>query len=104
MLDEARIERVVQRSERTSVYAQYTIMVCNRDIMQLKLNSVGIPTAIHYPIPINEQIAYKNSYRENRTPIASQLAKKVISLPMSPYMEREDQNKIIDMVIKFEDK
>ncbi|MBL0009956.1 MAG: DegT/DnrJ/EryC1/StrS family aminotransferase, partial [Nitrosomonas sp.] len=42
-------------SHNTSVYAQYTILVENREIIQKKLNEAGIPTAVHYPIPLNLQ-------------------------------------------------
>jgi UDP-2-acetamido-2-deoxy-ribo-hexuluronate aminotransferase len=42
----------------TSVYAQYTIQVDNRDELQQKLKEQGVPTAVHYPIPLNKQPAF----------------------------------------------
>jgi UDP-2-acetamido-2-deoxy-ribo-hexuluronate aminotransferase len=70
--------------ERTSVYAQYTVMVPNREALQKRLTEAGIPTAVHYPVPLNEQPAYKHLCCPDCTPVAQQLAKRVMSLPMSP--------------------
>ena len=50
---------VVQRSDRTSVFAQYTVFAEGRDELQQLLKSEGIPTAVHYPLPLNEQQAYR---------------------------------------------
>jgi UDP-2-acetamido-2-deoxy-ribo-hexuluronate aminotransferase len=72
------------RPDRTSVYAQYTVMVPNREALQKRLAEVGIPTAVHYPLPLNEQPAYKHLCCPDCTPIAREMAKRVMSLPMSP--------------------
>ncbi len=72
------------RSERTSVYAQYTVMVPNREALQKRLAEAGIPTAVHYPVPLNEQPAYKHLCCPDCTPVAQKLAKLVMSLPMGP--------------------
>lgn len=86
LLDQAGIARIQQRPERTSVYAQYTVMVPNREALQKRLVEAGIPTAVHYPVPLNEQPAYKHLCCPDCTPVAQQLAKRVMSLPMSPNM------------------
>src|SRR5690554_5642901 len=77
----------------TSVYAQYTIQVDNRDKVQAKLNEAGIPTAVHYPIPLNKQpaVAEKNV----QLLIGDAVAEKVMSLPMHPYMTEADQQKVV---------
>ncbi|MNQ76894.1 UDP-2-acetamido-2-deoxy-3-oxo-D-glucuronate aminotransferase [compost metagenome] len=77
----------------TSVYAQYTILSDNRDSIQKSLHSAGIPTAIHYPIPLNKQPAVAD--RSVNLPIGDRTANTVLSLPMHPYMTNEAQNKII---------
>lgn len=79
----------------TSVYAQYTIQVDNREEVQDKLKAVGIPTAIHYPIPLNLQpiFSYLNQ-KEGSFPIAENIAKRVISLPMSAWVTEEQQEKM----------
>lgn len=87
------------RSECKSVYAQYCILTEKRDYIQNKLAELGIPTAIYYPIPINEQMGYKHICRSNATPNARHLSKKILSLPMSPYLEEKTQKVIIDDLI-----
>jgi UDP-2-acetamido-2-deoxy-ribo-hexuluronate aminotransferase len=46
------------KPDRTSVFAQYTLLVQDRDALQARLHQAGIPTAVHYPVPLNEQPAY----------------------------------------------
>ena len=77
----------------TSVYAQYTIQVDNRDQVQAKLNEAGIPTAVHYPIPLNKQPAVAD--KNVQLPIGDAVAEKVMSLPMHPYMTEADQQKVV---------
>ena len=83
-------------TDRTSVYAQYTILVDNREFIQKKLHDAGVPTAVHYPIPLNEQSAYKNLCCPDCTPVASAIAKQVLSLPMGPDLSIESQNIIVN--------
>ncbi len=77
----------------TSVYAQYTIQVDNRDHVQAKLSEAGIPTAVHYPIPLNKQPAVADS--SVKLPVGDVVAEKVMSLPMHPYMAEEQQQKVV---------
>jgi UDP-2-acetamido-2-deoxy-ribo-hexuluronate aminotransferase len=95
LLDQAGVSRVQQRPERTSVFAQYTIMVPNREALQKHLAEAGIPTAVHYPVPLNEQPAYKHLCCPECTPFSSEVAKRVISLPLSPDLNQNDIQKII---------
>jgi len=94
-LDQAGIARIQQRPDRTSVYAQYTVMVPNREALQKRLAEAGIPTAVHYPVPLNEQPAYKHLCCPDCTPVAQQLAKRVMSLPMSAELTLEQQQHIV---------
>lgn len=82
-----------------STWAQYTLRVENRDKLQADLKARGIPTAVYYPIPLNEQKAYRR-HPSVPTPNSAALSKTVISLPMHPYLEREQQDKIISAVIE----
>lgn len=84
------VQRVVQRQDRTSVFAQYTIFRKDRGALQEHLSLHGVPTAVHYPIPLNEQPAYKHLCCPDCTPEASRVAKLVMSLPMSPGLVDED--------------
>jgi len=96
LLDNSGIKRVQQRPDRTSVFAQYTLLTNERDLLQKRLSEAGIPTAIHYPVPLNEQPAYKHLCCPDCTPVARQIAKQVMSLPMGPYLTNEQQQRIIE--------
>jgi UDP-2-acetamido-2-deoxy-ribo-hexuluronate aminotransferase len=100
-LDNVGIERVKQRPDRTSVFAQYTLMSSDRDSLAASLQEQGIPTAVHYPIPLNEQPAYKHLCCPDCTPIAQEIARRVISLPMGPDLSEEAQDEIFGMLSAF---
>jgi len=76
-----------------STWAQYTIQVENRSEVQDKLKAQGIPTAVHYPIPLNKQPAVANT--EVDLPVGDAIAERVMSLPMHPYLTIEAQEKIV---------
>lgn len=91
-----KVKVVAQRDDRTSVFAQYTILVENREQLQESLKELGIPTAVHYPVPLNEQPAYRHLCCKDCTPIASKISKQVMSLPMSPYLTSEQVQTIVN--------
>ena len=93
------ITPLVIRPERESVYAQYTVIVPNREALQKHMTDLGIPTAVHYPIPLNEQPAYKHLCCPECTPVSQQLAKRVMSLPMSAELKSEQQDHIVASLI-----
>lgn len=82
----------------TSVYAQYTVIVPNREAVQAKLQAAGIPTAVHYPVPINAQPAYQGLCLGDATPVSDWLAKHVMSLPMGPDLSENDMEQIVQAV------
>lgn len=77
-----------------SAWAQYTIQVESRDHVQAKLKEQGIPTAVHYPIPLNKQPAVANA--NVSLPVGDAIAERVMSLPMHPYLTIEAQQKIVN--------
>jgi len=79
----------------TSVYAQYTVLVEDRKSVQKKLKEADIPTAVHYPIPLNRQPALSCSERFEHSEYA---ADRVMSLPMHPYLTERDQDTIVEAV------
>ncbi len=83
-------------SDSTSVYAQYTILVNDRNKVIERLQQNGIPTAVHYPVPLNKQPALQTS--EFQLPVAEELSNKVMSLPMHPYLSAVDQSSIIEIL------
>jgi UDP-2-acetamido-2-deoxy-ribo-hexuluronate aminotransferase len=82
-MDRLGIRRVVQRDGRDSVFAQFTIIVDDREALRSRLDAAGIPTAVHYPKPMNRQLPYKIHCCDDCTPIADAMAERVLSLPMS---------------------
>lgn len=97
-LDQAGVSRIQQRPDRTSVFAQYTVMMPNREALQERLAEAGIPTAVHYPVPLNEQPAYKHFCCPDCTPVAQQMANRVMSLPMSPDLDDDGVAKVVKIV------
>jgi len=78
----------------TSVYAQYTVQIDRRDEIAARLGERGIPTAIHYPVPLTRQPALSAFAAD--TPVADAAAERVMSLPMSPWLSREDQDRVAE--------
>jgi len=81
----------------TSVYAQYTILVDGRDEIQKKLAEQSIPTAVHYPVPLNNQPVMNQPGLS--FPVADDLAARVISLPMHPMLSEQDQDIIVSAIL-----
>ena len=81
--------------ERTSVFAQYTLLTDAREQLQAALKAAGIPTAVHYPVPLNEQPAYRHHCCPDCTPVAQQIACDVMSLPMHPDLGEAEQQRIV---------
>ncbi len=75
----------------TSVWAQYSVRVKNRDDVQAKLKEQGIPTAVHYPMPLHLQECFAYlGYKKGEFPIAEQVSNEIMSLPMNPYLKDEE--------------
>ena len=96
LMDQAGITRVQQRPDRTSVYAQYTIFVEEREAVQVALSARDVPTAVHYPVPLNAQPAYAHLCCVDCTPVSQQVAPRVMSLPMGPDLTEAAQHEIVD--------
>jgi UDP-2-acetamido-2-deoxy-ribo-hexuluronate aminotransferase len=85
--------------ENTSVYAQYTIEVENRAHFQASMQTLDIPTAVHYPIAMHQQEALSYlGYKEGDFPHAECASKHVVSLPMHPYLSAQDQLQVVNAV------
>jgi UDP-2-acetamido-2-deoxy-ribo-hexuluronate aminotransferase len=95
LVDAAGIGRVVQRPDRTSVFAQYTVFVEDRPAVQARLKEAGIPTAVHYPVPLNRQPAYSNLSGGGPTPRSDRVAERVMSLPMHPDLDEATQDAVV---------
>ena len=100
LLAQAGIQRVVQRPGRDSVHAQYTVFVDGRDAVQKAMQEQGVPTAVHYPIPLNEQPVYKDRCRGGPTPVAAAVAARVMSLPMSADIGADVQERVVRALVQ----
>ena len=83
----------------TSVYAQFTVQVDDRDDFQKHLQANEIPTAVHYPVPLNLQPALYTD--EFDLTVSETASKKVMSLPMHPYLQEKDIQKIVDTMSRI---
>jgi dTDP-4-amino-4,6-dideoxygalactose transaminase len=84
---------------RRSVWAQYTLRIADgrRDAVAKRLKAEGIPTAVYYPRPINEQAAFATCpVASTGVAVSTRLAREVLSLPMHPYLDPATQDRIID--------
>lgn len=89
----------VIRKGATSAWAQYTLVVENRDHLIAQCKASGVPTAIHYPIPLHKQSGYAMfPTAPGGLPNCEWLASRVVSLPMHPYLDAQTQDRIIAAV------
>jgi UDP-2-acetamido-2-deoxy-ribo-hexuluronate aminotransferase len=83
----------------TSVYAQYTILSDKRETIQETLKLQGIPSVSYYTVPLHLQPVFNNlGHKTGDFPVAEKVANQCLSLPMSPYLNREDQGQVIDAI------
>ena len=84
-----------QNPDTTSAWAQYSVRVKNRDELQAKLKEKGIPTAVHYPMPLHLQECFEYlGYSQGDFPIAESVSEEIMSLPMNPYLKDNEINYI----------
>src|SRR5690606_11638602 len=83
--------------ESTSVYAQYTIEVENREKVAARLKAHDIPTAVHYPVPLHFQPVFASlGQGPGSFPVAEKAASRVLSLPMHPYLSEAQQANVVE--------
>jgi UDP-2-acetamido-2-deoxy-ribo-hexuluronate aminotransferase len=88
-------------ANQTSVYAQYTLRVADREGLIRHLTANGIPTAVHYPIPLHQQPVFAKHYQGQDLAVAEKIAAQVVSLPMHPYLDLATQQTIVNVVRQF---
>lgn len=75
----------------TSAWAQYSIRVQDRGTVQLQLIEAGIPTAVHYPVPLHLQECFKYlGYQKGDFPLSEVVSYEIMSLPMNSYLSSEE--------------
>lgn len=85
--------------DRDSMYAQYSIRVKNREALVQKLTAAGVPTAVHYPIPLHLQEALNYlGYKKGDFPISELISSQIMSLPMSPFLTTQQQDFVVNAI------
>ncbi|RMH97447.1 MAG: DegT/DnrJ/EryC1/StrS family aminotransferase, partial [Calditrichaeota bacterium] len=93
------VETPVVKPDRTSVWAQYSVLSDQREKLMAQLKENGIPTAIYYPRPLHLQTAYQYlGYQSGDFPVAENVAQRIFSLPMHPYLTPEEQEYVKEKV------
>jgi UDP-2-acetamido-2-deoxy-ribo-hexuluronate aminotransferase len=86
----------VVRDNRTSAWAQFTVLVEGRAEIAENLKQAGVPTAVHYPIPLHRQPAYASLCRiSGSLENAEHVAERVLSIPMHPFLDAATQQHIV---------
>lgn len=81
-----------------SAWAQYTVRVQGREQVQAIMGEAGIPTAVHYPLPLNRQPAVRDD--TVTLPHGDQAADEVLSLPMHPYILASEQERVVESLLR----
>ena len=89
--------------DRTHVFHQYTIRIINgypltRDGLIARLKAKGIGYGIYYPLLIPEQKPFKKILEKTNLPVASKVCKEVLSIPVHPFVKRDELGAIIDAI------
>ena len=89
----------VIKPNRSSAWAQYTLRVNNRDTLQAKLKDNGIPTAVHYPMPLHLQECFQYlNYRQGDFPTSEKSSNKVMSLPMNSFLTNDQVDYVVSKI------
>ena len=83
-------------SHNVSAWAQYTVRVDGREAVQKQLAAAGVPTTVHYPLPLHRQPAFKDDSVD--LPESDRAASEVLSLPMGPYLSLSDQSSVCEAI------
>jgi dTDP-4-amino-4,6-dideoxygalactose transaminase len=84
-----------------AVYHLFVVRAENRDELMKQLGAAGIGTAIHYPIPLHLQNAYKElGYAKGDFPVTESVAAEIVSLPMFPGLTQDHQRRITSEVVR----
>jgi UDP-2-acetamido-2-deoxy-ribo-hexuluronate aminotransferase len=91
---------ITVRPGRQSVWAQYTVFVDDRDGVQERMKQAGVPTAVHYPRPLNRQPAYQKLVDPKPLPVSDALSERVMSLPMSADLTEATMDEVVAALAK----
>ena len=92
-----RVRTPQEKENRKHVYHLYVINAPQRDLIQRELFKNGIESRIHYPTPVHKQPAYL-PWRDSYLPCTDQVSKGILSLPLYPWLEEEEVNRICEVI------
>ena len=95
LLNDAGIGLPSVHADRVSVWAQFTVFVQQRDVVQAVLREHGIPTAVHYPSPLHRQDAYAEFCCSECCPLSIRAGRTVLSLPISADLSAAQQDRVV---------
>jgi dTDP-4-amino-4,6-dideoxygalactose transaminase len=98
-IDEIEVPFVDKRVKH--VFHQYTIKTSRRDELREFLEKKGIQSVVYYPLPIHKQKIYQDLGYKDSLPVAEELSKKVLSLPIHPNLKKEDLKLIVESIREF---
>lgn len=102
LLSETSLKTPVIPEKMVSAWAQYSVLAKNyaqRQMLLEKLKESGIPTAVYYPKPLHLQKAFVSlGYKAGAFPVSEDCAERIFSLPMHPYLEAQDQQRIVQAI------
>ena len=102
LLEDADLMRPVSPADVRHVYCLYTIQAEDRNGLQKELESAGIQTAVHYPLPIHLMPAYADArYKAGDFPVAEASARRVLSLPLYPQMTKHQVQRVAGEIIRL---
>ena len=102
LLEDADLMRPVSPADVRHVYCVYTIQAEDRNGLQKELESAGIQTAVHYPLPIHLMPAYADArYKAGDFPVAEASARRVLSLPLYPQMTKHQVQRVAGEIIRL---
>jgi UDP-2-acetamido-2-deoxy-ribo-hexuluronate aminotransferase len=94
-----RVRLVGRHRDRSCAFAQYTVVLDERERVQEALHALKIPTAVHYPVPMHLQPAYARLAAGDPCPVACDMATKVMSLPMGPYLTDHEAREVAEALL-----
>jgi dTDP-4-amino-4,6-dideoxygalactose transaminase len=98
----ASIARPQDDPQNESVYHLFVVRVPRRDDFRAHLEANGIATAIHYPVPVHLQPAYRElGYSVRDFPVTERLTREIVSLPMHPFLQQDDVRRVAAVAAEF---
>ncbi len=98
------LDLIKENSLNESVHHLFVVMTKRRKELQESLSRAGIPTGIHYPVPIHKHKAFGSEAFANghsEFPVSEMASERLLSLPIHPHMLKSEISKVVDHIIKF---